>query len=135
MWRRVAAYLWASPNTLLGLVIGMVGCLGGGHWRLEEGILEAEGPLLAWLLRRGTPRRRGVEALTLGHVVLGRSDHCLHRCRAHERIHVRQYEIWGPAFLAVYLASSLWQWAKGGHPYWDNRFEREAFALAPIEPE
>jgi hypothetical protein len=48
---------------------------------------------------------------------------------------VRQYEIWGPAFLPAYLASSLWQWVKGAHPYWDNRFEREAFALEPIGPE
>jgi hypothetical protein len=92
-----------------------------------------EGPWLAWLLRRGTLPAAGVEALTLGHVVLGRDRRCLERCREHERVHVAQYERWGPLFLPAYLLSSLWLLATGRDPYRDNPFERQAFAAAPIE--
>ena len=46
--------------------------------------------------------------------------------RAHERVHVRQYEWWGPLFVPAYLLAGLWALIHGGHPYFDNRFEREA---------
>jgi len=107
--------------------------IGGGTVRAVAGVLEAEGPWLAWLLRRLTLPAAGVEALTLGHVVLGRNRSCLARCRRHERVHVGQYERWGPLFLPVYAASSLWQLARGRDPYRDNRFERQAFASAPLD--
>jgi hypothetical protein len=48
--------------------------------------------------------------------------------RAHEQVHVRQYERWGPFFVPAYLASSLWQGLCGRHLYRDNHFERPAFA-------
>ncbi|MDH3404995.1 MAG: hypothetical protein OES32_05400 [Acidobacteriota bacterium] len=128
---RLLAYLWAAPSTLLGLVLGALCRLGGGALRLTGGVVEVEGRWLAWLLERAPVPPAGVEALTLGHVVLGRSPGCLERCRAHERIHVRQYERWGPLFLPAYAASSLWQWLRGRDPYRDNRFEREAYAAAP----
>ena len=67
--------------------------------------------------------------MTLGHVVLGRSAAALAETRAHERVHVTQCERWGPFFLPAYAASSLAAWARGGHPYWDNAFERRAFDL------
>lgn len=131
--RRLAAYLWAAPNSLIGLVIGLLGLLGGGSLRRVNGVLEAQGPLLAWLLARATLLSGGVEALTLGHVVLGRSRACLERCRRHEAVHVRQYETWGPFFLPAYFVSSAWQWLEGRDPYRDNRFEREAFTVAPLD--
>jgi hypothetical protein len=66
--------------------------------------------------------------MTLGHVVLGRDVELLDVTRAHERVHVRQCERWGPLFVPVYLLSSLTVWLKGGRPYEDNFLEREAFA-------
>jgi hypothetical protein len=48
-------------------------------------------------------------------------------CRAHERVHVRQCERWGIFFLPAYLGGSLWAAMRGGDPYRDNPFEREAF--------
>jgi hypothetical protein len=42
-------------------------------------------------------------------------------------VHVRQYERWGLLLLPLYVASSLWQLLLGRDPYFDNRFEREAF--------
>ena len=129
---RLLAYLWAAPNSLLGLLLGAAGRLGGGRILLRDGILEIDGRVLRWLLARAPGSPTGVAALTLGHVVLGRSGPCINRCRAHELVHVRQNERWGPLFLPAYAASSLWQWLRGRDPYRDNRFEREAYAAAPI---
>ena len=50
--------------------------------------------------------------------------------RAHERVHVRQYERLGALFFPLYVGSSLVQWLRGRDPYFDNHFEREAYALA-----
>ncbi len=38
-------------------------------------------------------------AITLGHCVLGQSQGALDVTRFHERVHVRQYEWWGPLFI------------------------------------
>ena len=65
--------------------------------------------------------------MTLGHVVWGRDQACLDDTRDHERVHVHQYERWGPLFIPAYLLSSLYMKLRGRHPYWDNPFEREAF--------
>lgn len=70
-------------------------------------------------------------ALTLGHVVLGQDRDCLDRTRLHEHVHVRQYERWGPAFLPAYFLSSAIVWWRGGNFYFDNMFEKEAYAIAP----
>lgn len=41
----------------------------------------------------------------------------------HELVHVRQYELWGPLFVPIYLIVSLWARTRGGNAYRDNRFE------------
>lgn len=73
-----------------------------------------------------TPLARGADAMTLGHVVIGRDACALEVTRAHERVHVQQYESWGPFFVPAYLLAGLCALLQGGHPYFDNRFEREA---------
>ena len=119
---RLVAYGWAAPNTCLGLVIG--GLL-GGRFRVVSGVVEIQGPRLAWVLDRlWVP----AAALTLGHCVLGQSLEALARTRPHERIHVRQYERWGPLFLPAYLGASIWLYATGRDGYRNNPFETEAFA-------
>ena len=65
--------------------------------------------------------------MTLGHVVLGADQPSLDRTRDHERVHVRQAERWGPAFIPAYLLASIIAWMRGLDPYLDNPFEREAF--------
>ena len=65
-------------------------------------------------------------AMTLGHVIIGRSPNCLDSCRDHEQAHVRQAERWGGAFLPAYMLASLWEWSRGRHYYLDNWFERDA---------
>ena len=91
-----------------------------------RGVIEAEGPLLAWALTRCTLLDQGASAITFGHVVLAVNAAALEATRAHERVHVRQYERWGPLFIPLYLAEALWATARGRHAYFDNRFEREA---------
>jgi hypothetical protein len=129
IWR----YLWASPATVLGVLWAAL-ALPRGRVQLADGVLEAWGPLIDWTLRRLVPLPGGALAVTLGHVVIGRDRAALAATRAHERVHVRQYERWGPFFLPAYALSSLLAAALGGHPYHDNWFEREA-ARAAAGPE
>ncbi|MEZ6196296.1 MAG: hypothetical protein R3F20_11320 [Planctomycetota bacterium] len=100
----------------------------GGGARVVAGVLEVHGGGVSWGLRRLVPLPGGAAAITLGHVVLGRDAATLERTRRHERVHVRQYERWGPFFLPAYFAASLAARGRGGNAYRDNRFEREAFA-------
>lgn len=125
---RRLAYLWAAPNTLLGLCLVPAALATGGTARRVSGVLEVEGGVVTWLLRRAVPLRGGALALTLGHVVLGRDARALERCRLHEHAHVRQCERWGPLFIPAYFAGGLRAWLRGGHPYWDNPFEKQARA-------
>lgn len=118
-------YVWAAPATALGLGLAML-ALPRGSARLIGGVIEVEGPLLRWALGRLVPLAGGAAAITVGHVVVGRDRQALDDTRAHERAHVRQYERWGVLFVPAYLLASVWAWARGGHAYLDNAFEREA---------
>lgn len=111
------------------MLLGLVDLAGGGRMSVHTGVIEIEGPLVAWGLRHLTVLEGGVEAITFGHVVLACDASTLHGTRAHERVHVRQYERRGPLFIPLYLGSSAWAWATGRDPFRDNVFEREASAL------
>jgi hypothetical protein len=119
-------YAWAAPTTALGFVVVLAG-LRSGRVRIVDGVLEAYGPGLAWLLLHLTLIRGGAAALTLGHVVIARDERSLESTRAHERVHVRQCEAWGPFFVPCYLAASLCAVLRGRNFYLDNWFEVEAF--------
>lgn len=122
------AFAWAAPASLLGLVVGAAALATGGRGRRIGRILEFHGGAARWLLERfpGEPW-----AMTLGHIVLGRTAAALDMSRNHELVHVRQYERWGPAFLPAYLLASLGLWLVGRDPYRDNPFEVEAYRDAP----
>lgn len=127
--RRVIRYLWASPYTALGLVLGAVALLFGARWRTHLGVLEFFGGRLGTVLAR-LPQPLAFSAMTLGHVVLAVDRSAMAQLRAHERVHVRQYEHWGPFFLPAYLLSSLLQLLRGRNPYRENHFERQAYRTA-----
>lgn len=93
-------------------------CLSRPRW--HEGVIEAAGGGLSILLRPWA------QAITLGHVILARSPHALTEFRAHERRHVRQYEFLGPFFLPAYFLIGALIWLRGGRPYLDHPFERQA---------
>jgi hypothetical protein len=122
-------YLWASPTTLVGVLLMLLALASGGRVRRVAGVLEVDGGLASSLLRR-----LRASAMTLGHVVLAVDAAAHDLSRAHERVHVRQCERWGPLFLPAYAVASLAAWLRGGHYYFDNRFEREAYGQPEDEP-
>lgn len=114
-WARV---LWASPNTLIGLALGLLLVPWGARIRVVQGVLE---------IAAQHPRRRlPSTAITIGHVIVNTHAQELERLPAHERVHVRQCERWGSLFLPAYLLAGAWQWFRGRQAYWDNPFEEEA---------
>jgi hypothetical protein len=119
--RPLWGYLWAAPNSLLGLAGALTTASRPVRCR---GVLLIEGSrlglarFLAW---------RGFTAITLGHVIVANrplDDHLL----AHELGHVAQHERWGPLFYPAYLLTSL-------AGYRRNPFERaaERFALRVLD--
>ncbi|MGC1550368.1 MAG: hypothetical protein WA777_17750 [Rhodanobacter sp.] len=119
VWLRVAQILgmvWTSPNTVIGIVAGLVGMLFGAavHWhRRECALIFCRMPFF---------RIAGVAAgaLTLGNVILYTGNDLDVPCHTyahragyavelpvmladHERAHVYQYMALGPLFLPIYL--------------------------------
>jgi hypothetical protein len=129
---RLSRYVWASPVSAAGLITVPMVLATGGRVEVVQGVVEVSGGVLGWLLPRLYPRPAGVSALTLGHVVLARDAKCQTECRAHERVHVRQCEQWGPLFPLAYLSASAVAWLAGGDWYCDNVFEREAYAACRL---
>lgn len=120
-------YAWVFPGTLIGLLLTLFALRQGGTARSVGGVLEVTGPDVLWWLSRWSRVGGGISAITLGHVVVGQDDQTLDATRGHERVHVRQYERWGPLFIPAYLLASGWVWLRGRHPYLDNPFEVEAY--------
>lgn len=120
---RVFALLWAGPWSLLGLILGLT----FERRRVTRGVLLCEGAL--W------PRKLGwrYRAITFGHVVLcvDRADEAL---LAHELVHVRQYEVWGPLFVPAYLVAAIVAKRAGRAAYAGNIFEVTARAEDPSYP-
>lgn len=127
---RPLLYLWAFPGTCCGLLLIPLALVGGGGVQLVDGVLEAWGGKLSSLLRQPFWMSGPISAITFGHVVLGWDRPTLDRTRLHERVHVRQYERWGPAFIPAYVLASLWIRFRGGNGYRDNPFEVEAYAVS-----
>lgn len=103
--------VWTLPNTLIGLLAGLIGSLAGAraYWSPRE----------CALVFRQWPWGPG-GAVTLGMVILhtgdnldglcltyehraGRCQHPRVRLGDHERAHVFQYLLLGPLFLPLYL--------------------------------
>ena len=123
-----AKRLWAAPCSALGLAAGVLPLALGGRAAWCDGALEITHrdhvADCGWIARR-LPFR----GIVFGHVILAVTREELQRIGAHERVHVAQYERWGPLFFVAYGASGLWQLLNGRRPYWDNAFEVEARRL------
>jgi hypothetical protein len=125
--RRALGYAVALPVSAAAAAILPFVLATGGRVQARDGVLEAQGGVLGPLLRHGNPWFP-IAAITLGHVVLSVDARSLETTRAHERVHVGQYERFGFLFPVLYLASSLRAIAAGGRAYRDNAFEKEACA-------
>ena len=123
---RPLCYLWAAPNTAVGACILPLTLVPGSSVRVVEGVLEIAGPAIAWLLRWCVPLDGGAAAITLGHIVAGCDLASLRATRAHERVHVRQCERWGPVFIPAYLCASVLATLAGSGAYEGNYFEQQA---------
>ena len=120
-------YIWASPASAIGVFAACFASLVGAEIKSVAGVLEVS------LAPRGTLLCKAVvclpfAAITFGHIVIARSAQEQAALRQHERVHVAQYELWGPIFLVAYPLESLFQLLSGRHPYQDNRFEVAARA-------
>jgi len=116
-------YTWSSPNTCVGVAAGW---LLSGSFQIVDGVIEIHGSRVAWTLNR---LWMPAMAITLGHCVLGQTAAALDITRNHERVHVRQYERWGPFFIPAYLAAWAILAARGRDGYRDNPFEIEAYRV------
>lgn len=125
--------IWASPNTLIGLVLGAPALLFGARLQRAGNAINFLGhPLLHVLPMR---------AITIGNVVLYRPGFgpdavvgCYEEPRTqrlgdHERAHTLQYERWGPLFLLAYLLLAAWT-VVARRPNW---LERQADRWAEAE--
>lgn len=122
---RLPGYLWAAPCSAAGLLISLLAILLGAKAQVRDGTLQVVGGRLAERIAR-LPTRLSILAFTNGHVIYAVSQTAMDSFRAHELVHVRQYERWGPLFPVLYLGSSLIQKLKGRDPYFSNCFEQAA---------
>jgi hypothetical protein len=114
--RSLPGYLWAGPNSLVGLAGALTTRTRPVRWRGVLLFEDARGGLARFL------RWRGFAAITLGHVIVANrplSDGLL----AHELEHVAQHERWGPLYYPAYLLGSV-------RGYQRNPFERAATRAA-----
>jgi hypothetical protein len=125
---RSLRYLWVFPATVLGLPFVALAWCGGGSARVVQGAIEVEGRWASFFLRRCL--LRPAAAMTIGHIILGRDQECLDSTRAHEHVHVRQFERWGPFMIPLYIGHSILLYVRGYDPYFDNPFEVEAYREA-----
>ena len=125
--RKIGAYLWASPGTSVGLLLTPLALGRGGGLQVVGGVIEVYGGNLVTIFRQDFWPSGPISAITFGHVVLSCDKAQLDRTRQHERVHVRQYERWGPFFIPAYILASVWIGLRGGNSYLDNPFEVEAY--------
>jgi len=114
--RSVWGYLWAGPNSLVGLVGALTTRTRPVRWRGVLLFEDGRGGLARLL------RWRGFTAMTLGHVIVANRQ-LDDRLLAHELEHVAQHERWGPLYYPAYLLGSL-------RGYRRNPFERAASLAA-----
>jgi hypothetical protein len=116
---RVLAYVWTSPNTLLGLLLGL---LAFQRPRRTNGILVFDAHVRGSTWALGLFRR---SAITYGHVVLSNRP-VRGSLLVHELHHVRQYERLGPLYVPLYVLIWLFTGYRR-HPF------EEAARLAEVE--
>ena len=120
-------YIWASPASVIGVCAACIAGMVGAEIKSVAGVLEVSlAPRSAVLCK--SVACLPFAAITFGHIVIARSAQEQAALRQHERVHVAQYELWGPLFLAAYPLESLFQLLCGRKPYLDNRFEIAARA-------
>jgi hypothetical protein len=123
----VLGAVWTSPNSALGLLLGLAGLARGARCRYSDGALVFHrypwgpgGALTLGQVILHTGESLDVPCLSYAQRARGECDPVQARIRLgdHERAHVLQYLLFGPLFLPLYLAC-------GGISH-RNPFERAA---------
>ena len=121
--------LWAAPCSLLGAVLATPVLLAGGSAKRVGRAIEIS--YYPTMCPAGTVLRHlPFSAITLGHIIIAISGDEMARLRAHEHVHVRQYERLGLFFLLAYPASSLAAALRGQCPHKHNRYEIQGISEA-----
>ena len=120
-------YIWTSPASAIGICATFIASVVGAKIKRVSGVLEVSLAPRSGMLCKAVACLP-FAAITLGHVVIACSADEQAAHREHERVHVAQYELWGPVFLLAYPLDSLYQLLNGRRPYLDNRFELAARA-------
>jgi hypothetical protein len=107
---------WASPLTLVGLLLALSSGV-RPTWSREHRCWIAEGVTGPSALALRTV---GAHANAIGHVVLCQLPTAPPRLLAHELVHVRQAERFGPLLFPLYL------WLSARYGYRDHPLERAA---------
>ena len=125
-----ASRAWkALPGDLLGLIVMRGSGIAAPNRTVDAGDVTAlvvEDPRVGRYLDLGLIP---IHAQTLGRYVFCRGP-LDDRTLAHECEHIRQWQRWGPLYLALYFGSSGFAFLSGRHAYRDNRFETAARARA-----
>jgi len=111
-WLEVAKLLWAAPCSAVGLLLAAIPLSLGGKAVWNRGALEVtyrQSQANFGKLAKAMPFR----GIVFGHVILAVTNEELRLIGPHERVHVAQYERWGPVFFLAYGLSSLWQLLRG----------------------
>jgi hypothetical protein len=117
----------------VGLLLALVPLSLGGQAVWRQGALE-----VTYRQRQAScgkfAQRLPFRGIVFGHVILAVTHEELCRIGPHERVHVEQYERWGPVFFLAYPLSGLWQLLRGRSPYWHNYFEVQARQRSTVLP-
>jgi hypothetical protein len=116
--------LWASPLTLVGVVLALPILLGRGKIhvvRTSTPALMVSGPVADYMLDRHP--FGAMCAMAIGHVVIAEARGLTPQVLTHELEHVKQAACWGVLFPVVYLGASAWAALHGQDAYWNNVFE------------
>ena len=112
---KIEKLLWAAPCSAVGLLFAAISLSLGGKGVWRHGALEVtyRRNQASWgKLAHALPFRD----IVFGHVILAVTEEELFRIGPHERVHVEQYERWGPLFFLAYPLSSLWEILHGRSP-------------------
>src|SRR5437867_3411040 len=94
---KAAKFIWAAPCSVVGVILVAGVLLLGGRAKRSLGTLEFT--LHDWEASSGNwARSLRFRAITFGHVIIAATEQEFTYSRAHELVHVRQYERWGVAF-------------------------------------
>ncbi len=120
--KRIHQYLWALPNTIIGLLLALAYLPKSARW--HKGVLEFH---VRWIF----PWWTTVVGQTWGCVVVYRPRRDTGgppglELQRHERQHVVQGLRWGPLFLLAYPVMCLVALVRGKRPYRDCWFELDA---------